>query len=388
MNLTLHYQLDGLADKPVLMLSNSLGSDLSMWDWLLPKLLPHFRILRYDTRGHGQSVVTPEPYTLEQLGTDVIDLLDAFQIDKAYFCGLSLGGLTGQWLGIYHPDRLHKLVVCNTAARVGTVDGWNERIEAVRQTGVVAMAPAILSRWITDGYKQTHPDVEHKLLAMIRRSPAEGYAACCAALRDADLRDQINQITLPTLVITGQYDPVTTVADGQFIGQEVPNALLVQLRSAHLSAVEAVDAFADVLLSFLNVPGMDVPGMDVSATDLFAIGMATRRSVLGDAHVDRANVNTTEFNADFQEFITRYAWGDIWTRPGLSRHSRSLITLAMLIALNRETEFIMHVRAAFNNGVTIDELREVIMQSALYCGLPAANAAFHAAQTVLNEQQP
>lgn len=374
---TIHYQLDGMPGKPVLVFSNSLGSDLSMWDWVLPTLRPHFRILRYDTRGHGQSAVSAGPYTIEQLGMDVIGLLDTLQIDKAYFCGLSLGGLTGQWLGIHQADRFHKLVVCNTAARIGSIDGWNERIESVGQTGVAAMAPTILSRWLTNAYRQANPDVEQTLLTMISRSPSEGYAACCAALRDADLRDQIHKIAIPTLVITGQYDPVTTVADGQFIGQEVSNALLVQLRASHLSAIEAADAFVDALLRFLSPV----------ETDILEAGVVMRRAVLGNTHVDRAMANATDFNADFQQFITRYAWGDIWTRPGLPRHSRSLITLAMLIALNREAEFMMHVRAAFNNGVTIDEIKEVIMHSALYCGLPAANAAFHAAQRVVNEQR-
>ncbi len=363
----IHYELDGNPNSPTLIFSNSLGSDLTMWDWVLPKLKDQFQILRYDTRGHGQSEVLPGPYTLDQLGQDVIDLLNALHIEKVYFCGLSLGGLTGQWLGIHHPNRLLKLVVCNTAARIGTVEGWNERIAAVQKTGVADMASNILNRWLTADYCQANPDVEQTLLAMISRSPSDGYAACCAALRDADLRDQIDQIPIPTLVITGQADPVTTVADGQFIAQEVPDSVLRQLQAMHLSAVEAADAFADALLSFLNPP----------IANVYSIGTTTRRAVLGDAHVDRAVANTTDFTADFQSFITRYAWGEIWTRPGLSRHSRSLITLSMLIALNREAEFKMHVRAAFNNGVTMDEIKEIIMHSALYCGLPAANTAFH-----------
>ena len=365
----IHYQFDGLAHGTVLVFSNSLGSDLRMWDWVLPKLRPHFRILRYDTRGQGQSEVTPGPYTIDQLGQDVIDLLDAHGIQKAHFCGLSLGGLTGQWLGIHHGNRLYKLVVANTAAHIGTVEGWNDRINAVQTNGVAAIAPAILSRWLTKPFKQTHPDIEQRLLAMIGNSPTAGYAACCHALRDTDLRDKIRHINVPTLVIAGQHDTVTTVADGQFIGQEVPNSLLRQLPAAHLSAIEAADAFAATLLSFLGQ----------SNTALFDEGMTTRRAVLGDTHVDRANANINEITADFQAFITRYAWGEIWTRPGLNHHSRSLITLAMLIALNREAEFKMHVRAAFNNGVTVDEIKEVVMHSALYCGLPAANAAFHAA---------
>ncbi|MBO0938270.1 3-oxoadipate enol-lactonase [Fibrella sp. HMF5335] len=370
----LHYQLDGRQTGPVLVFSNSLGANLSMWDWVLPRLRPHFRILRYDTRGHGQSEVTPGPYTLDQLGGDVIALLDALAIDKVFFCGLSLGGLTGQWLGVHHTDRLHKLVLCNTAARIGTIEGWHERIQAVQENGVKALAPSILARWLTEAYRTANPALAAQLLTMIGQTATDGYTACCAALRDADLRDAISRINVPTLVIAGQQDPVTTVADGQFIAEQIPDALLRTLQTAHLSAIEAADAFADALLSFLSP----------TSAGLYDVGMTTRRAVLGDAHVDRATANTTPFTADFQDFITRYAWGDIWTRPGLPRHSRSLITLAMLIALNREAEFRMHVRAAFNNGVTVEEIKEIIMHSALYCGLPAANAAFQAAMEVID----
>jgi 3-oxoadipate enol-lactonase/4-carboxymuconolactone decarboxylase len=372
---SIHYQVDGLATGPTLLLSNSLGSDLTMWDWLIPHLQPHLTILRYDTRGHGKSAVPDGPYTLDQLGGDVITLLDALNIEKAHFCGISLGGLTGQWLGINYPDRLLKLVVSNTAARLGTVAGWNERIDTVQQTGLTSMDPAIVNRWLTEAYQTANPAIVARLVTMIGQTSPQGYTACCAALRDADLRETIRRIEVPTLVIAGSADPVTTVADGQFLAEQIPTSLLRILPASHLSAVEAADAFAGTLLDFLHVP----------EPDSYETGMTTRRAVLGDAHVDRSIANMTPFNGDFQDFITRYAWGDIWTRPGLPRHSRSLITLAMLIALNRETEFKMHVRAAFNNGVTVDELKEVIMQSALYCGLPAANAAFQAAQDVVNE---
>jgi 3-oxoadipate enol-lactonase/4-carboxymuconolactone decarboxylase len=371
----IHYQFDGPGSAPVLVFSNSLGVDVTMWDAVLPRLRPHFRLLRYDTRGHGQSAVPPGPYSLDQLGGDVLSLLDGLGIEKAHFCGLSLGGLTGQWLGVYHPRRLHKLVVCNTAARIGTVESWNERIEAVRQGGVNALVPTILTRWLTDGYRTAHPDAVAHLAERIGQTSAEGYAACCAALREADLRETIRQIPVPTLVIAGQHDPVTTLADAQAIAEQVPNARLQPLRAAHLSALEAADAFADALLEFLSP----------TLAERYETGMATRRAVLGNAHVDRANANVTAFNADFQTFLTRYAWGEVWTRPGLPRRDRSLVTLAMLLALNRETEFKMHVRAAFTNGVTIEELKEVLLHAALYCGLPAANAAYHAAQEVLAE---
>ena len=364
-----HYRFDGLTTGPVLVFSNSLGSDLTMWDGIVEKLRSQFRILRYDTRGHGQTPASDGPVSLADLGQDVLGLLDALAIPTVYFCGLSMGGLIGQWLAIHHPERIKKLVLCNTAAQIGTATTWNERIETVRQQGVSAIADAVLDRWLTADFRQANPDKLANLLTMFRSTSDEGYVACCAAIRDADFRDVIQRISAPTLIMAGTYDPVTTVADGAFIQEKIPNAQLRELPSAHLSAVEAADTFAQVLNAFLAESTPERVAYDA--------GMAVRRAVLGDDHVDRANAEITDFSADFQGFITRYAWGEIWTRPGLSRHHRSLITLSMLIALNRETEFKMHVRAALNNGVTIDEIKEVIMHSALYCGLPAANAAFH-----------
>ena len=286
-----------------------------------------------------------------------------------------MGGLIGQWLAIHHPERINKLVLCNTAAKIGTPETWNERIEAIRRQGIAAVADTALNRWFTAPFRQTNPDLMTNLLARLQATSPEGYLSCCAAIRDADFRHELHHITAPTLIIAGTHDPVTTVADSIFLQKAIPNAHLCELPAAHLSAVEAADTFAQVLNTFLTEA--PASAQTVSNQFVYERGMAVRRAVLGDAHVDRANAVITDFNADFQDFITRYAWGEIWTRPGLSRHARSLITLGMLIALNRETEFKMHVRAALNNGVSADEIREVIMHSALYCGLPAANAAFH-----------
>ena len=374
----MHYQLDGPEEGMVVLFSNSLGADLTMWDAVVEKLSPSLRVLRYDTRGHGQTPASVGPVTITDLGEDVIALLDELTIPKAHFCGLSMGGLIGQWLAIHHPERIDKLILSNTAAKIGTLDSWNERIETVSQQGVSAIADAALDRWLTPEYSRNNPDVRTRLLNQFKATTKAGYVACCMAIRDADFRETIRRINAPTLVITGTQDPVTTVSDGQFMQEAIPNARLVELPAAHLSAVEVADAFARTLNTFLADSELS-PNQPA-----YEAGMAVRRAVLGDAHVDRANAGITDFTADFQDFITRYAWGEIWTRPGLSRHQRSLITLGMLIALNRETEFKMHVRAALNNGVTPDEIKEVIMHSALYCGLPAANAAFHAASEVLN----
>ncbi|WP_020603635.1 3-oxoadipate enol-lactonase [Spirosoma spitsbergense] len=377
----MHYQLDGPEEGMVVLFSNSLGADLTMWDAVVNELTPSLRVLRYDTRGHGQTPALPPPVTIADLGEDVIALLNELAIPKVHFCGLSMGGLIGQWLAIHHPERIDKLILSNTAAKIGTNVSWNERIDTVRRYGLSDVANAALDRWLTPEFREQHPAVRDHWVNRFRETDDQGYAACCMAIRNADFREDLHQIKAPTLIIAGTHDPVTTVTDGQFMQQAIPDAQLVELPAAHLSAVESADAFARTLNTFLAEPELS-PNQPT-----YEAGMAARRAVLGDAHVDRANAGTTDFTTDFQDFITRYAWGEIWTRPGLSRHARSLITLGMLIALNRETEFKMHVRAALNNGVTMDEIKEVIMHSALYCGLPAANAAFHAASEVLNNPE-
>lgn len=368
----LNYKLQGTPNSPVLVFSNSLGSEMMMWDELVPYLLPYFRVLQYDTRGHGGSDVTPGPYTIAQLGQDVIDLLDSLHIEQAYFCGLSLGGLTGQWLGLNYPDRIKKLVLSNTGAKIGNDERWNGRIATITEHGMQAIVDEMIERWFTESFRATNPKRIAETASMILRSPIQGYAACCVAIRDADFRNELDKIAIETLVITGDEDPVTNVEQAEFLAANIPDASLCILPARHLASTELPKRYAQVLIDFFI------------GASTFDRGMHVRRTVLGNAHVDKANNNINAFNADFQQFITNYAWGEIWTRPGLSKHNRSLITLAMLIALNRKAEFQMHVQAALNNGVSKEEIKEVIMQSAIYCGLPAANEAFHAAMDVIS----
>ncbi|MEA5138575.1 bifunctional 3-oxoadipate enol-lactonase/4-carboxymuconolactone decarboxylase PcaDC [Arcicella rigui] len=367
-----NYKLQGTPNSPVLIFSNSLGSEMLMWDELVPFLLPYFRVLRYDTRGHGGSEITPEPYSIALLGQDVIDLLDELKIDEAYFCGLSMGGLIGQWLGINYPNRIKKLIVSNTGAKIGNDERWNGRIETIKANGMQAIVDDTMERWFTESFRNHNPQRVAETKAMFLRSDILGYSNCCAAIRDADFRESLSQVSVETLVITGDEDPVTNVAQAEFIAENIPNAHLRVLHARHLASTELPEEYAQVLIDF------------IVGESTFEKGMHVRRSVLGNAHVDRANGNINDFNADFQQFISNYAWGEIWTRPNLSKHSRSLITIAMLIALNRKAELKMHIRAAFNNGVSIAEIKEVLMQSALYCGLPAANEAFHTAEEVFN----
>ena len=250
----LNYQLDGPQGAPVLVLSNSLGTDLGMWDTQIPAFAEHFQVLRYDTRGHGQSLVSEGPYSIEQLGRDVLALLDALHVEKAHFCGLSMGGLIGQWLGINAGSRLRSLVVCNTAAKIGEPGVWNPRIETVLREGqaaMVALRDASIARWFTPEYAQANPDEAKRITDMLAATSPQGYAANCAAVRDADFRDQLGAIEVPTLVVAGTEDAVTPPSGGHFIQERVPGAQYAEFYAAHLSNVQAGDAFSQRVLVFL-----------------------------------------------------------------------------------------------------------------------------------------
>jgi len=251
---SLNYRFDGAEGLPVLVLSNSLGTSLGMWDEQIPAFAKHFRVLRYDTRGHGESGVSPGPYSIEQLGRDVLGLLDGLGIERFSFCGLSMGGLIGQWLALHAGPRLQCLVLCNTAAKIGTEQVWNDRIETVlngQQQAMRDMRDASIARWFTPGFAEQQPDVARRITDMIASTSPDGYAANCAAVRDADFREQLAGITVPTLVVCGAKDSVTTVEHGQFIQAQVAGAELAVFDAAHLSNVEAGEAFTQRVLEFL-----------------------------------------------------------------------------------------------------------------------------------------
>jgi 3-oxoadipate enol-lactonase len=250
----LHYQFEGRANAPALVLSNSLATNFSMWDAQMPELHKHFRVLRYDTRGHGQSEVTPGPYSFEQLGRDVLALADEADIGNFAFCGLSMGGVTGMWLGIHAGKRLHKLVLCSTAAKIGNADTWNARIEAVRKGGTKSIAAATTERWFTAGFREREPQTVERTRQMVESTSTEGFIACCEALREADFREGISAIRTPTLVISGTHDTGTTPADGKFLAKQINGARYVELDAAHLLNIEQHDRFTKEISDFLREP--------------------------------------------------------------------------------------------------------------------------------------
>lgn len=246
------YRIDGPRKSPALLLSNSLGATADMWAAQVPALARVFRVIRYDTRGHGDSGAPAGEYTIEQLGRDALAVLDAAGVERAHVCGLSLGGITAMWLALNAAPRVGNLVLASTAARIGTRSMWNERIEQVRAGGTASIADAIMARWFTDTFRRNRPGAVSGFRAMLASCPADGYAGCCAALRDADLLDAIGDIRVPTLVLAGAADHATPPADGRAICARVQGAAMALLNASHLANVEQPEPFNAAVLEFLR----------------------------------------------------------------------------------------------------------------------------------------
>jgi 3-oxoadipate enol-lactonase len=252
-DLYIHYALDGPAGAPALVLSNSLGTNLSLWDPQFPVFAKTFRLLRYDSRGHGQTSATPGEYTVEMLGRDVLQLLDTLNLDRVNFCGLSIGGMTGMWLAVNAPQRLTKLVLSNTAPKIGKLDTWNQRIKLVREGGTKAVAQPVVEKWFTPEFQTKHPDQIAKTRHMIESTSTEGYVGSCAAVRDFDFWENVATIRVQTLVIAGTHDQSVPPPDAQKLAMQIPGARYVELPAAHISNVEAATHFTDEVSNFLNI---------------------------------------------------------------------------------------------------------------------------------------
>jgi 3-oxoadipate enol-lactonase len=248
----LAYEVEGPRDAPVLLLSNALGTTLSLWDAQLAALGSRFRVVRYDTRGHGSSKGPSGAYSLADLGGDALALLDALRIERAHVCGVSIGGLTAMWLALRAPERVDRLVLANTAARIGTPDLWDERIRTVERHGVAVMADVTIKRWFGAAFRSRRPDVVDTFREMLVGCPRAGYVGCCEALRDADLREKVARITAPTLVVVGTADTSTTPEEGELLRARIPGAQLVAIDAGHLSNVEQADAFNAAVFEFLS----------------------------------------------------------------------------------------------------------------------------------------
>lgn len=368
------YRLEGQSGLPVLVLSHSLGCDHEMWAPQMPDFLHHFQVLRYDTRGHGASSVPAGDFTIDQLGQDALTLVDKLGIAKFAFCGLSMGGAVGQWLAINAPQRLTALVLANTSPKFGTAEIWDTRRKAVLDGGMQSVADAVMQRFFST--EQLAGIAAQSTKAILLGTDPKGYAACCAALRDVDLRSTLSKIKISTLVIGSDRDPSTPwEGNSSVLVSEIPGAKALKLNTAHLSNLELPRAFTGAVLDFL------LPRE--AGADPLEAGMKVRKQVLGADHVKRSMDGATDLTREFQELITRFAWGTIWTRPGLDHRTRRLLVLAITAALGRWEEFRLHLRAGLAHDLEICDVKETLLQAAVYAGVPAANTAFQIAKEEL-----
>jgi 3-oxoadipate enol-lactonase/4-carboxymuconolactone decarboxylase len=382
-NVTLHYQLHGLpADKPVVVFSNSLGTDLRIWDGVIEQLRPHFTILAYDKRGHGLSTATPAPYSIADHADDLAGLLDHVGVKSAVICGLSVGGIIAQALYARRPDLVSGLILCDTAPKVGTAETWNARIEAIRRNGLASITDAVMERWFTAAFRSLDNPAYAGYRAMFERQPVEGYCGTCDALREADLTAAAGRIKVPVLCVVGDQDLSTPAELVKAMADAIPGADYVEIAgSGHIPCVEQPDRLASLVIGF----GARVAALSGPPASRLETGMAVRRQVLGDAHVDRAEASKTDLDLPFQTLITEMAWGSVWSRPGWSKRERSMVTIALLAALGHDEEVAMHVRATANTGASRSDITEAMLHVAVYAGVPAANHAIKIVKQVFDE---
>ena len=366
--------------RPLLLLGPSLGTSAeSLWQRCADLLRGDYHVIGWDLPGHGRSAPAAAAFGIAGLAKKVLELADRVRPGATFrYAGDSIGGAVGLQLLLDAPDRVESAVLLCTGAKIGVSGGWRQRAETVRADGTQAVVAGSVERWFAPGFADREPEVVAALLDALRAADPESYALVCEALATFDVRERLGEITRPVLAVAGADDQPTPTAGLARIAREVRNGRLVVLDDvAHLAPAEKPAEVAALLDEhFQSQRTMD---------GVREAGMAVRRQVLGEAHVNRAVAGTTPFTRDFQELITVYAWGEIWTRPGLDRRSRSMVTLTALVALGHHEERAMHVRAARTNGLTDDEIKEVLLQTAIYCGVPAANTAFRIAQRVLTE---
>jgi len=372
----------GRAGLPLLVLGPSLGtSATTLWTACAAGLTDALDVLAWDLPGHGHNRSVPdEPFTMADLAEGVLRLVADVQEQRGdagtpfAYAGVSVGGCVGLQLLLDHPDRVEAAALICTGAKIGDEATWAARIGQVRDTGTAGLVTASAGRWFGPGFLDREPDRGGALLHALRDADDRAYIQVCGALGDFDVRDRLGEVTTPVLAIAGGTDQATPPALLRQVADGVKDGRLVVLDGvSHLAPAEQPGEVARLLRAHLT-------GEEPSA------GMAVRREVLGDAHVDRATAGATDLTREFQEFITTYAWGGIWTRPGLDRRSRSMVTLTALVAGGHHEELALHLRAARRNGLSWDEIKEVLLQTAIYCGVPAANTAFRVAQDIHFEE--
>lgn len=369
-------------DGPLLIVLPSLGTTTTVWDGVIDSLhrdpaLAALRILAIDLPGHGMSPAAAEPFSIADLAAAVLDVADELGDHTFHVAGISLGGALALELAVSVPTRVQSLTMMCSGSRIGSTESWQERATTVRASGTASLVTGSASRWFAPGFLGQDGGVGARALAELIDVDDQSYAYCADALGRFDRSVEAMRLSMPALMISGELDGVTTADTMRRLGESIPLSTTVNVRGAsHLAVVERPQEVARAL-------GRHLAGQ-LGRWETARAGDKVRRAVLGDAHVDAARAGTTSDTAAFQDFIGRYAWGEIWARPGLSRRDRSIATLASLVTAGHEAELRMHLRAALRNGLSRDELSEILLHTSLYAGLPAANAAFAVLRDVMN----
>ncbi|MCF6522916.1 4-carboxymuconolactone decarboxylase [Streptomyces sp. JJ36] len=411
---TLQYRTDGPGGAPLLVLGPALGATWHMWDRQIPELTRHWRVLRIDLPGHGGAPAHPAP-SVAELADRLLATVDALGVDRFGYAGCSLGGAVGAQLALAHPERVSSLALVSASARHATPDTWRQRGVVVRTNGLEPIARSAPERWFTAAFAAAQPAIVEWAVQMVRTTDPGCYIAACEALAAFDIRAELGRIGVPALIVAGSEDQATPPADARALVAGIPDARLAMVPGAsHLVPVEQPGAVTELLIRHFTTSRQQSaagppapapvltpsspqpaavaeleaadPGTGAVRADPYDAGLKVRREVLGDAHVDRALENADGFTRDFQDFVTRYAWGEVWDRPGLDRRTRSVITLTALLSRGHLDELAFHTRAALRNGLTPDEIKEVLLHAAVYCGVPAAHSAFAVAQRVIREE--
>ncbi|WAX76967.1 bifunctional 3-oxoadipate enol-lactonase/4-carboxymuconolactone decarboxylase PcaDC [Streptomyces sp. KMM 9044] len=420
---TLQYRFDGPEEAPVLILGPSLGTTWHMWDRQIPELTKQWRVFRFDLPGHGGAPAHPGG-SVGDLTARLLATLDGLGVQRFGYAGCALGGAIGLELALRHPERLASLALIAASPRFGTADEFRQRGVIVRTNGLDPIARTSPDRWFTSGFAAAQPAITEWAVQMVRTTDPGCYIAACEALASFDVRAELGSVGVPTLVLVGSDDQVTGPAEARTLVAGVPDARLAVVPGAsHLVPVEQPAAVTDLLVRHFStawqpafepvtghialpavqvragqvvVPQQTGPVAEIAAAvppqaqgggrDTYEAGMKVRREVLGDAHVDQVLAHSDDFSGDFQEYVTRSAWAEVWDRPGLDRRTRSCVTLTALVAGGHLEDLAVHTRAALRNGLTPAEIKEVLLQAAVYCGVPAANSAFRVAQQVVREE--
>ncbi|WP_370617127.1 4-carboxymuconolactone decarboxylase [Mumia sp. Pv 4-285] len=385
-------ELAGHGALPLLVVGPSLGTSArALWSAAAKELGDAFHVIGWDLPGHADGPVRGA-FSIAELAEGVLAFAGGAaeaRGDEALrfaYAGDSVGGAVGLQLMLDAPDAVTAAVLLCTGAQIGDAAMWQERAATARASGTPALVTTSAQRWFAPGFLEREPAAGSALLHVLQGADAEGYAQVCEALTTFDVRDRLGEITVPVLAVAGAHDVATPPAKLEEIVAGVQDGELLLLPDvAHLAPVEAPAEVASAIRAVgQGIPGTEPgsPAQIADAADAYARGMDVRRAVLGDAHVDRATANADPLTRPFQELITRYAWGDVWGRDGLDRRSRSMITLALLAALGHEKELAMHVRAALRNGLTREEIAEVLLHTGVYAGVPVTNASLAVMQGV------